>query len=63
MKAAKDRDRAIERLLQQSFKTPAGPTDASTERDVDGDAPLILVSAFAVIAGVVQGTRVSAESF
>lgn len=33
MKAAKDRDRAIERLLQQSFKTPAGPTDACLDAE------------------------------
>ena len=49
--------------VERIHTATAGPTDASTERDVDGDAPLILVSAFAVIAGVVQGTWVSAESF
>jgi hypothetical protein len=49
--------------VERIHTATAGPTDASTQRDVDGDAPLILVSAFAVIAGVVQGTWVSAESF
>jgi hypothetical protein len=34
----------------------AGPTDASTQRDIDGDAPLIPVSSSALIAGVVEDT-------
>lgn len=33
MKAADDRDRAVERLLQQSFKTPAGPSAACLDAE------------------------------
>jgi hypothetical protein len=42
--------------VERIHTATAGPTDASTQRDVDGDAPLILVSGFAVIAGVVEDT-------
>ena len=33
MSASKDRDRAIERLLHQSFKTPTGPSDACVDAE------------------------------
>ena len=39
--------------VERIHTATAGPTDASTQRDVDGDAPLIPVSSSAVVVGAV----------
>jgi hypothetical protein len=44
------------RRVERMHPATASPTDASTQRDIGGDAPLIPVSGSVVIAGAVEGT-------